>query len=167
MSTREIQLVSLHRNGKIGFFCLFEIKDEDGTEFLEDLGAIPLSLAAHLLSSLHRAKRSAGSPEDSWYTQTGGLAGLICICKVESEFIITKIWLEMVVKINYEIFSQYLNRILLKVCPDEQEQTESNPVCPTPVWKCHWRIPHSLTGGWNRLCHPLSLSVPATETGTA
>lgn len=35
-----------------------------------------------------------------------------------------------------------------------------------PVWKCHRRIPHSLTGGWNHLYHPLSLSAPGTETGT-
>lgn len=66
MSTREIQLVPLHRNGKIfGFFCLFGIKDEDGTDFPMDLGAAPLSLAVHLPPSLHRAGRSAGSPEDS------------------------------------------------------------------------------------------------------
>lgn len=48
--------MSLHRNGKInGFFSLFEIKGKGGTDFLVDLGAVPPSLAAHLLSSLPRA----------------------------------------------------------------------------------------------------------------
>lgn len=49
----------------LDFFCLFGIKDEDGTDFPMDLGAAPLSLAVHLPPSLHRAGRSAGSPEDS------------------------------------------------------------------------------------------------------
>lgn len=64
---------------------------------------------------LAQSKQICRQPWRELIHTTGGVTALIWICKVEWEFIITKILLEMFVKFNYN-FRQHLNRTLLKAC---------------------------------------------------
>lgn len=93
---QEIQLVSLHRKGKIfGFFCLLN----KGWRWHRFPSGFRCCCSFPCSSSPFQLAQSEQICRQLMHT-AGGWASLFCMCKVEPEFILTKIWLEVFVKFS-------------------------------------------------------------------